>query len=290
MNWLLESTTNFSDWTGVLSLLLGPLLTVLFWFVVDRILIRLYKRSTFVEKILTKHASTKTIKHMVEQRIKTFKGIFLQGTRALNALLFIFVLLGHFRIDAKPLIAGIGVVGLGLSLAAQNILRDFINGVFIVIEDQFNIGDWVTIGAFSGTVENFTMRATRLRTTDGRLITIPNGSIVQVVNSTKDYAVAYVEIGVPYTSDIRQMLDILGDCGKIVYDRQPDMMLGIPYAQGILRFRDNDVLLRVMAKTLPGEQWRIEREIRMTVKEEFDKRGVDIPFTQRVMLNLAEKE
>ena len=288
MKWIAERINAHIDWLSVLSFFLRPLITIAIWFVVDRLLVKLHKRSTLIERLLARHAHTKPGRHSIEQRIKTFKGISLQTARALNALFFIFILLGHFNIDPKPLLAGIGVVGLGLSLAAQNILRDFINGLFIVIEDQFNVGDWVTIGAFSGTVENFTMRATRLRATDGRLITIPNGSIGQVVNSTKDYAVAYVEIGVSYGSNIPQVLDILNRCGKIVYDKRSDVMLGIPNAQGILSFRDNDILLRVMAKTLPGEQWGIEREIRMTIKEEFDKQGVEIPFPQRVVHSIVE--
>ncbi|MDR2780473.1 MAG: mechanosensitive ion channel family protein, partial [Synergistaceae bacterium] len=216
-------------------------------------------------------------------RVKTFKSLLLQAGRVLLGIYFAFILLDHFSIDPKPLLAGIGVVGLGLSLAAQNILRDFINGLFIIIEDQFNIGDWVTIGSFSGSVEHFTMRATRLRARDGRLIIIPNGNISEVINSTKDFAVALVEVGVSYQSDVRKVIEILEECAADTAAAMPGVIVEEAKVQGILAFRDSDVLMRVTARTLPGEQWAVERAMRIMIKEKFDRLGIEIPFQQVVI-------
>ena len=256
------------------GLLTGPILTVAIWAALDYSVRKLYEKSSFIERIFSLHS-----------RVKTFKGLLLQAGRVLLGIYFVFILLNHFSIDPKPLLAGIGVVGLGLSLAAQNILRDFINGLFIIIEDQFNIGDWVTIGSFSGSVERFTMRVTRLRAIDGRLIIIPNGNISEVVNSTKDFALALVEVGVSYQSDARKVLEILEECAADTAAAMPGVIVEEARVQGILAFRDSDILMRVTAKTLPGEQWAVERTMRIIIKEKFDRLGIEIPFRQVVIHN-----
>jgi small conductance mechanosensitive channel len=265
------------DASRLWDFLTGPVLAVLLWFVLDHALRKLYEKSSFIERIFSLHS-----------RVKTFKGLLLQAGRVLLGIYFAFILLDHFNIDPKPLLAGIGVVGLGLSLAAQNILRDFINGLFIIIEDQFNIGDWVAIGNFSGTVERFTMRVTRLRAVDGRLIIIPNGNISEVVNSTKDFALALVEVGVSYQSDARKVLEILEECAADTAATMPGVIVEEAKVLGILAFRDSDILMRVTAKTLPGEQWAVERALRIIIKEKFDSLGIEIPFRQVVIHTESE--
>lgn len=279
------------DWSLLLAALLKPLFIIAVWYAVDQILKKLHAKTNVVSGVIERfitRSSNELKRHVLEQRTKTFRELALQTLRILNGIFFIFVLLDSIDIDPKPLLAGVGVVGLGLSLAAQNILRDFINGIFIVVEDQYNIGDWVQINAHSGTVESFTMRVTRLRDTTGRLITIPNGTIQQVVNSTKNYAVAYVEVGVSYDSDVSKVIGVLEECGRELKQVTPGVLLDIPKAQGILDFRDSDLLMRVMVKTLPGEQWAVERMLRRLIKERFDKAGIEIPYPQVVSHNLGD--
>jgi small conductance mechanosensitive channel len=251
-------------------------------------ILKLDQKSRFIERIFASYASDSK-RQVVKQRVKTFRGLLTQAVRILSAIFFLFIVLDSIRIDLKPLLAGIGVVGIGLSLAAQNILRDFLNGLFIIIEDQFNVGDWVTIGSYSGTVEVFTMRATRLRATDGRLIIIPNGTIQQVVNSTKDFGVCYVEVGVSYDSDISRVIRVLESCGEELTGMYTNIIIEQPRAQGILDFRENDILLRVLVKTIPGEQWGVERALRMIIKDRFDKEGITIPFPQ-IVTHLPPRE
>ena len=261
------------------KLLTGPVLTAVIWFALDYIIRVLYAKSAFIEKIFSRYA-----------RVRTFKQLLLQTCRILLGIYFAYIMLGHFNIDPRPLLAGIGVVGLGLSLAAQNILRDFLNGLFIIIEDQFNIGDVVTIGDFSGSVESFTMRVTRLRAVDGKLIIIPNGSISQVVNSTKDFAVAVVDIGVSYGEDAKRIMEILDECASDVTRAKPGVIVENPNVLGILAFRESDFQLRVSAKTLPGEQWAVERALRIAIREKLDENGVKIPFPNIVVHTDAPRE
>jgi small conductance mechanosensitive channel len=150
----------------------------------------------------------------------------------------------------------------------------------IVIEDQFNVGDWVTIGSFSGTVETFTMRATRLRAADGRLIIVPNGTIGQVINSTKEFAIACVDVGVSYESDIKRVMKVLSECGEEAMSTLPKSIIEKPKVLGIMDFRESDIQLRVTARTAPGEQWAVERAIRLIIKDRFDSEGIEIPYPQ----------
>jgi small conductance mechanosensitive channel len=259
-------------WAAIVSTIVRPALTIAVWVALDFAIKALYRKSAFIERFFSRYA-----------RVRTFKGLFLQACRVVLGIYFASVLLGHFGVDPRPLLAGIGVVGLGLSLAAQNILRDFLTGFFIIIEDQFNVGDWVTIGGFSGTVESFTMRVTRLRAVDGRLIIIPNGGISEIVNSTKDFAVAVVEVGVSYSADARGVMAVLEECAADVAEAMPGVIVDEAKVLGIMAFRDSDVLMRVTARTMPGEQWSVERAMRIAIKEKFDEHGIEIPFQQVVV-------
>jgi len=261
----------------------GPVLAALIWYALDRLLRKLHDKSSMLERVFERTRVNPATRKMLQHRVKTFRDLSLQALRVPLAIYFIYLMLGHFNIDPKPLLAGIGVVGLGLSLAAQNILRDFLNGLFIVFEDQFNVGDYVTIGGYSGTVESFSMRVTRLRSPDGRLIIIPNGNISEVVNSTKDFAVAFVEVGVSYDSDVKLVINVLEDCAEETKEHLPGVVVEDSRVLGIIAFRDSDMLFRVTTKTMPGEQWEFERELRKVIKERFDEAGIEIPFPQVVV-------
>lgn len=265
------------DMLHILQFVVKPIVTVIAWFVVDKLLIHLRNHTQFIDKMITSRTSSSEGKNALTQRINTFRGLFIQLLRILNAIFFIFILLGNFGIDPKPLLAGIGVVGLGLSLAAQNILRDFLNGMFILIEDQYNVDDFITTNGVAGTVEVFTMRTTKLRTLDGSLVTIPNGTITQVVNSTKNYSVAVIPIPLPYDCDFATVTEALTKSGQILRERFPNETLADPMNQGVIEFLKNRMTARVLVKTRPGEQWGIEREFRAIVHDQFLAAGIEFP-------------
>jgi len=276
------------DWYGLLKYLVSPGITIAVWFAVDRVIVFAHKKEIISTRFLTRHAGDESERKLIMQRAKTFQGLVLQSLRIIIAIFFIFIMLSSFGIDPTALVAGVGVVGLGLSLAAQNILRDFLNGLFIVIEDQYNVGDWVDISSYSGTVESFSLRVTRLRALDGRQIIIPNSSVVQVINYTKNWAMSIVEIGLSYDSNVSEAVRILERCCDELMNLYPGVILDEPNIQSIVDFRPNDMLVRVMTKTIAGEQWGVGRALRRIVKEKFDDAGFEIPMSQMV-LHDAEK-
>ncbi len=217
------------------------------------------------------------------QRLKTIRQLITQLSRVVIGLLMGFWILGSVGIDVRPIIAGIGVVGIAVSLAAQNVIRDFINGILILIEDQYNVGDWVEIGKLSGSVEKFTLRVTRLRDFDGNMVVIPNSTIQTVVNYTKIWSVAVVKVGITYESDYRKALRIMQDLADEMAEKEGTFIIETPVVQGITEFAENSVNMRAMLKTSPGMQWNVGREYRMRLKERFDRDNIEFAYPQVVV-------
>lgn len=271
------------EWFRVGMTFARPIITALIWYAVDKVARSMHRHTKFIDRLIAKGSGSQLGRAQLEARAKTFRGLFIQFIRIITALFFLFILLESFGVDIKPLLAGIGVVGLGLSLAAQNILRDFINGMFILIEDQFNVGDFISTNGISGTVEGFSMRLTRLRLLDGSLVTIPNGSIMTVTNSTKDYSVAVVTIPSPYEAPPERMVEVLRRCGARLREEMPDKIIADPVVQGVVEFRSDDVLMRMIARTYPGEHWGAERALRSIILDEFAKEGLSIPYSHMIV-------
>ena len=217
------------------------------------------------------------------QRLKTIRQLITQLSRVVIGLLMGFWILGSVGIDVRPIIAGIGVVGIAVSLAAQNVIRDFINGILILIEDQYNVGDWVEIGKLSGSVEKFTLRVTRLRDFDGNMVVIPNSTIQTVVNYTKIWSVAVVKVGITYESDYRKALRIMQDLADEMAEKEGTFIIETPVVQGITEFAENSVNMRAMLKTSPGMPWSVGREYRMRLKERFDRDSIEFAYPQVVV-------
>ena len=217
------------------------------------------------------------------QRLKTIRQLITQLSRVVIGLLMGFWILSSVGIDVRPIIAGIGVVGIAVSLAAQNVIRDFINGILILIEDQYNVGDWVEIGKLSGSVEKFTLRVTRLRDFDGNMVVIPNSTIQTVVNYTKIWSVAVVKVGITYESDYRKALRIMQDLADEMAEKEGTFIIETPVVQGITEFAENSVNMRAMLKTSPGMQWSVGREYRMRLKERFDRDNIEFAYPQVVV-------
>lgn len=199
-----------------------------------------------------------------------------------GGLLFALAVLG---INAAPLLAGAGIVGLAVSFAAQSLIKDTINGFLIVLEDQYAVGDVIQIGEMSGLVENMNLRITQLRNSEGRLITIPNSTISVVQNLSKDWARVDLAISVAYGTQTDLALAAVGDVGqemKLEPDWQ-DLILDTPEVLGIDDIDHTGLLIRVWIKTKPLQQWKVAREFRRRLKQVFDERGIAIGMPQQAL-------
>lgn len=190
------------------------------------------------------------------------------------------------------LLASVGIIGLALSLAAQNLAQGAIKGFFIVLEDQFAIGDVVKIGDDAGVVEKLNLRITQLRDTAGRLITIPTNDITRVANYSLHWSQADLKIPVHYNADINHMLDVTRQVAEDLH-RDPDwnsLIREEPQILGVDDFGDSAVIIRVWIKTDPMKQWDVSREFRRRFKQTLQDSDTEIPFPQRdVWLHPADE-
>jgi small conductance mechanosensitive channel len=198
---------------------------------------------------------------------------------ALGLLFFV----NSLKINLTAALTGAGVVGVALGLATQELLRDFVTGFFIVLEDQFAVGDVICTSNMTGTVEEFTFRITRLRDMEGKLITIPNSTIRLVENLSSGWSQVDCSVMVSYGTDLAKAMNILLKTAQTLKEEWPDVLYDDPQVLGVEELGESGIRLRMIVKTAPLEQWRIRRELLLRIKNGFDAHGIEIPFPQRVL-------
>jgi small conductance mechanosensitive channel len=186
-------------------------------------------------------------------------------------------------INIAPILAGAGILGLAISFGAQSLVRDIISGFFILLENQFAVGDVIEAAGKSGVVERMTMRVVVLRDLEGAMHVVPNGEIKVVSNRTRGWARAVVDVAIPYTEDVDRIIGVVRDeAAQFSTDPVWGLQLDGPVeVLGIEELRDNSIIIRTLLKTQPGSQWNVAREFRRRLKIRFDRETIESPFQQR---------
>lgn len=195
--------------------------------------------------------------------------------------------LGQF-VDTTSILATAGIGGLAIGFGAQSLVKDVISGFFILFEDQYAVGDFVTIGDTTGTVEEIGLRITKIRGFKGDLTIIPNGQVQKVVNYTRGNVLAVIDINVPYETDIDQAIKLIEDVAQ-KYAQENNNIVEQPQVLGVMDLGDSQITIRAVARTLPLKHWEVERELKKRIKEAFDEKGIGIPYPRRVIIQ-SEKE
>lgn len=190
------------------------------------------------------------------------------------------MLLKEFGIEIGPILAGVGIAGLAVGFGAQSMVKDFLAGMFVLIENQYNVGDVIQAAGVAGLVEKVTLRATTLRDLEGKVHIIPNGVIDVVTNMTKEYSRFVLDVGVAYKEDVDEVMTVLKEIGDgMAADPEYSKLIIEPLeVLGVQDFGDSAVVIRVRFTTQPIQQWPIGREFRRRVKKTFDAKGIEIPF------------
>lgn len=221
-----------------------------------------------------------------EQRLRTVASLLNSIGAAVIAGLALLMILSTF-IEIGPLLATAGVAGLAISFGAQSLVKDILTGIFLMAEEQFGIGDVVSVKdkGVTGLVERISLRTTVLRDVEGTVHVIPNGEITMVSNLTKGWSKAVLDIGVAYKEDVDRVLGVLREeCDTLWQDEEwSQIILEEPEVPGVQALADSSVVLRVMFKTLPLKQWNVAREYRRRIKRRFDDDGIEIPFPHRTI-------
>lgn len=242
-----------------------------------------------VRRVAGRVERRETLDEEGRQRLTTLSQVVSRTLRAAIWTVALLLVLDQVGVNLAPLIAGAGIAGLALGFGAQALVRDFLSGFFILLENQFHIGDNVEVSASGGTVtgvvEGFSMRVTQVRSLDGALHFIPNGNIQEIANRTQGWARAVVDVGVGYGEDLDRVQEALEELmGEIAEDAElGPLLVASPEVWGVESLADSSVVVRVVAQVRPPNQWAFQRELRKRIKRRFDERGIEIPFPQRVV-------
>jgi small conductance mechanosensitive channel len=217
------------------------------------------------------------------QRAATVSSVLRSIATGVIYSLALLMALSEIGLNIGPLIASAGIIGVALGFGAQSVVKDFLSGIFMVIEDQYGVGDVTDLGDASGTVESIGLRVTRLRDVNGTVWYVRNGEILRVGNKSQGWARAVVDVDVAYDEDISRVRDVLLRTANEVFSKPENAALTIdkPEVWGVEALSADSVVVRLVVKTVPLQQWKAARLLREAVKAAFDEAGVEIPFPQR---------
>ncbi|MFP4413608.1 mechanosensitive ion channel domain-containing protein, partial [Coleofasciculus sp.] len=239
----------------------------------------------FSSAIARNHLLTPQGAQRAQLRVSTISGV----TKNIITLSFsaigLLVALVAIGIDIGPILAAFGIIGLGLSLASQNLIQDAINGFFILLEDQYAVGDVIGVGDVGGFVEMINLRITQLRDAEGRLITIPNSEIRIVANLSSNWSRADLNIPVTYQADVDKALDLVRHVAHemVMTQMWRERILDQPDILGVDDFGNRGFIIRVWIKTQPLKQWEVAREFRRRLKAAFDEAGILLSLPQQAL-------
>jgi small conductance mechanosensitive channel len=293
-----DLVARIADWLATVPL--RVVLILLVAFVVNRIVRRLI--ASFVARttnqdaaqVRTKlrrltpnvlHPTTAVAPLRAASRAQTIALVLKSTATIIIYALAILTALSEVGINLAPLIAGAGIAGVALGFGAQSLVKDFLSGLFMLVEDQYGVGDVIDVGEATGTVEVVNLRTTKLRAVDGTVWYVPNGEIRRVGNMSQQWARALLDVEVAYSTDIGRAQEVVKGVADELWheDVWSTDILEEPEIWGVEALGASGVAIRLVVKTLPGRQWAVSRELNRRIKDRFDVEGIEIPFSQQVM-------
>ncbi|MGI8310597.1 mechanosensitive ion channel family protein [Saccharopolyspora hattusasensis] len=290
-----------SDWTGnqwlasyadlliakPVNILLILVVAFIVRWLVHRTINRLTRGNGKPPKLLTslreRRADTMTAELLSERRVQRARTI---GSVLKSMASFVIFGLGAIyvlqvlSIQIAPVLASAGVLGVAVAFGAQNLVRDFLSGMFMLVEDQYGVGDVVDLGEASGTVESVGLRVTTLRDINGTVWYVRNGEILRVGNSSQGFAVAVVDFPISHTSDVQKAIEVAAKVATAAASREPltKDVLNPPEMLGVDQITADTITLRMTTKVRPGRQWAVQRRLRAEIKRAYDEEDIEPPY------------
>ncbi|WP_372770332.1 mechanosensitive ion channel family protein [Lutibacter sp.] len=276
----------FAEWTELmvpwlLSSGLRILAIIVIALFINKIITRLIDKMVRMAVVPNNHSSEEAERKREDTLIHIFS---ITAKIALFSMLILMVL-EEFGVAIGPILAAAGIVGLAFGFGGQYLIRDIISGLFIILENQYRIGDIVKFENLGGVVEKISLRMTTLRDLDGTVHHIPHGEIKEVSNYAKDFARVNLDIGVSYDANLEHVIRVVNEVGNALAkdDQFKEFIIKAPQFLRVNNFADSSVMLKILGETLPLKQWEITGELRKRLKIAFDREGIEIPFPQRVI-------
>ncbi|WP_245674992.1 mechanosensitive ion channel family protein [Herbidospora cretacea] len=284
-----------ADWAKIIAGLIGAgiavililLVAVLLRAIVHRLIKRITTRASSVsmpERLRSRFGGPQEgldaiLAERRRQRSETLGSVLRHVTSIVILGTALLMIISRLGLDLAPLLTSVGILGVAIGFGAQELVKDFIAGMFMLMEDQYGVGDVVDVGVTTGTVEAVSLRITRLRDVDGKVWYVRNGTITRVANESQGWSRALVDIPVAYDSDVAQTRELLVGVTTEMWEEQDyrdTIIVEEPQVFGMEQISGTAIVFRVVAKTAPGKQHEVARELRTRIKRAFDARGMAI--------------
>lgn len=280
MNTLLAAH-NLTEWLiikygGLFLDLLEKAAATLVMIVFGKIVVGLLKK--LIKKAVTKNG------RLSERKAKTMGAVTTSVVKYVIYFVLLCIILNYWGVNTGSLLTLGGVATVAVGLGAQSLIQDIMTGAFILMEDQFGVGDIITTEGYTGTVVSIGLRTTVLRSLDGNMHIIPNGQIKTVTNMSKEYNRGIIDVSVAYEEDLDRVMEVLRDEMRLIYEKEHiEGLIAIPAVLGVEDLGESGIKIRIAADCKVGRNWDVERSIRQRVKNRFDKEGIVIPYPQVVV-------
>ncbi len=245
-----------------------------------------------IDRFITVRGKGHRAKEELAKRSQALSSTITYAIGIILIVVTLFMVLSEVGIDIAPLLAGAGVAGIAIALGAQSLIKDLISGFFIMVEDQYGVGDVIRVAEVTGIVEGLNLRKTLLRNLDGILHTVPNGEIRLTSNFTRVWSRAHLNISVAYKEDLDRVMSLIRKIWEGMAE-DPNWKLSLisktPWLLRVNEFGDSGIIIKVVGDTQPVKQWDVMGELRRRIKRVFDEEGIEIPWPH-VKLYLGESE
>jgi moderate conductance mechanosensitive channel len=266
---------DWSKWLINIAIIILKFIGILIvYFIVNKV------GQSFITKMFERYKSRN---HIKEGRATTLESLSLNIFSYVLIFILFITTLQIIGIEVMPILAGAGIIGLAVAFGAQGLVSDVVTGFFILLENQIEVGDYITTGSFSGIVEQVGLRTTKIRGFDGTLHYVPNREITSVSNHSRGTMRALVDIGISYDDNIDEAITVLQNaCDRLA--KEDKTIVEGPNVLGVQSLGTSDVVIRVIAKTENMQQWAVERKLRKLLKETLDEHGIEIPYPHQVYI------
>jgi len=268
------------NWEPIMSWLLGHGIRILIilgigatmWYLLQRLL-----------PPMLRHALKRTkgeSREGIRKRTKTLVGVLMGTGKVFIVLIVVFMIMSEFDINITPILAGLGIAGVAVGFGAQYLIRDLIAGIFVILENQYRVGDVVKVADIAGLVEEVNLRKTVLRDLDGIVHHVPNGEIRVASNYSRHFSRVNLNISVAYGTDLDHAIRVINRVGKeLAKDKEwSQRIISAPQVLRVNNLGDSGIDIKILGDVKPLEQWGVMGELRLRLKKAFDKEGIEIPW------------
>ncbi len=277
-----DLSQSITEFTRELSVKLPGLLVILVVFILITLAVKviLWRLESYIINKLKKKGA---LQAEAEKRVNTITGVFNKFVYVILWVVGFIIILGHLGGSTSPLVAAVGVLGLAFSFGAQSLVKDIINGLFIILENQVRVGDVAIINGTGGFVEAINLRTIISRDLTGTVHVFPNGYINAIANLTKEWSAFVFDIRVAYKEDVDNVISVIKEVAEGLRndDVFGEKIIEPAEVFGLDQFGDSAIVIKGRLKTFPLQQWAVAREFNRRIKMEFDRRGITIPFPHR---------